>query len=51
LSDINKNVVGRRNRRKTDRLCSDNETGGRDGKAESKLKEIKHEEGHKALRK
>jgi hypothetical protein len=27
-------VAGRRTRRETDRLCSDNEAGGRDGKAE-----------------
>jgi hypothetical protein len=32
-------------RRETDRLCSDNEAGRRDGKAEIKLKELKHE-GH-----
>jgi hypothetical protein len=34
---------------KRNRLCSDNEAGGRDGKAEIKLKELKHEEGHTAL--
>jgi hypothetical protein len=27
-------VAGRRTRRETDRLCSDNEAGGRHGKAE-----------------
>jgi hypothetical protein len=42
-------VAGRRIRRKTDRLCSDNEAGGRTGEAEIKLKELKHEEGHTAL--
>jgi hypothetical protein len=30
----NYNVAGRRTRRETDRLCSDNEAGGGDGKAE-----------------
>jgi hypothetical protein len=29
-----RNVAGRRARKETDRLCSDDETGGRDGKAE-----------------
>jgi hypothetical protein len=27
-------VAGRRTREETDRLCSDNEAGGKDGKAE-----------------
>jgi hypothetical protein len=31
-------VAGRRARKETNRLCSDNEAGGRDGKAEIKLK-------------
>jgi hypothetical protein len=35
-------------RKETDRLCSNKETGGGDGKAEIKLKELKHE-GHIAL--
>jgi hypothetical protein len=35
-------------RKETDRLCSDDETEGGDGKTEIKLKELKHE-GHIAL--
>jgi hypothetical protein len=37
-------------RKETDRLCSDDQTWGKDGKAERKLKELKHE-GHIALEK
>jgi hypothetical protein len=39
-------VAGRNTRKETDRLCSDNKAGGRDGKAEIKLKKI---ETHTAL--
>jgi hypothetical protein len=47
LQHFTSSVTGRRARKETDRLCSD-ETGGRDGKVEKKLKELKHE-GHIAL--
>jgi hypothetical protein len=43
------NVAGRRARRESDRLCSDNEAGGRDGMAEKKPEESEHGEGHVAL--
>jgi hypothetical protein len=46
------NVAGRKARKETGRLCSDNEAGGKEWKRrEIKLKELKHEEGHTALRK
>jgi hypothetical protein len=44
---VESDVAARRVRRETDRLCSDNEAGGQDGKAEIKLQELKHE-GHTA---
>jgi hypothetical protein len=45
-------VAGRRARRETDSMCSDDEAGRKGWKRrEIKLKELKHEEGHTALRK
>jgi hypothetical protein len=49
FESVGYNVVGRGARRETERLYSDNEAGGRNGKAKIKLKELKHEECHIAL--